>query len=79
MVPLEFHEIYHARDVEKIPRYPKHYYLKWLEEFPIFNGDTHCVIFHIAAFLQYASKINSMHENVLMKLFVASVKGDQRA
>jgi hypothetical protein len=48
---------------------------KWLEQLPKFNGDAHCVIHHVVSFLQYASEINVIHDDILMNLFVHYLEG----
>lgn len=72
--------VYHALDVEKIQGYPNHYSgPKWLEQLPKFNGDAHCVIHHVVSFLQYASEINVIHDDLLMNLFVHYLEGEQKS
>lgn len=74
MTTWEFHEQYDTLDVEKIRGYPNHLSLEWLEHLPKFGSDA---INHVVTFLRYTSKINVIHDDALIKLFVYSLERDQ--
>jgi hypothetical protein len=50
----------------------------WRENFPKFDGDPTLAITHVVNYMRYASSINVMHEDVLMKIFVSSLDLSQR-
>jgi hypothetical protein len=52
--------------------------VEWVEDLPKFDGDPLFSISHVVNFLKYASKINVMHEDVLMRLLAYSLEGKQR-
>jgi len=71
----DFHELYLAIDLQKIPRCPNNCSPKWLKYIPKFDGDVPFVAQHISSFFKAITKLNIMHEDVLMKLFVFSLEG----
>jgi hypothetical protein len=50
-----------------------------LEYCPQFDGDALLATTHAVKFHKYTSKINVMHEGMLMRLFVNSLEGKQLA
>jgi hypothetical protein len=50
-----------------------------MEEYiPKFDGDIHFATQHVTSFLDFVSRLNVMHEDVLIRLFVYSLEGDPR-
>jgi diadenosine tetraphosphatase ApaH/serine/threonine PP2A family protein phosphatase len=72
MAPWEFHEVYRNIDAKRIPRYPNHYSLDWLEDCPTFDGYPILATSHDMKFLKYTSKINVIHENIDDTIFLLS-------
>lgn len=78
MAPWDLHEMYHALAVNDIPKYPTRYNSNYITNVLKFDGDPSSTIDHIAKFIEYASEINLVHEDALMKLFINSLGIDQR-
>jgi hypothetical protein len=51
---------------------------EWRENFPKFNGDPTLAVTHVVNYMKYASSLNVLHEDVLMKIFVSSLESSQR-
>jgi hypothetical protein len=45
---------------------------------PKFDGDAHFASQHVTSFLKFVSKLNIIHEDVFIKLFVYSLEGDPK-
>jgi hypothetical protein len=73
-LPREFHKVYPSIYVKNIPRYPNHLPTKWRESCPKFNGDPTLAVTHVINYMKYASRLNVLHEDVLMKFFVSSLE-----
>jgi hypothetical protein len=71
--------VYPSLDVHNIPKYPNHYSTEWRENFLKFNGDPTLAITHVVNYMKYASSLNVLHEDVLMKIFVSSLESSQRS
>jgi hypothetical protein len=67
-LPWEFHKVYPSLDVQNIPGYPNHFSIEWRENFPKFNGDPALAVTHVMNYMKYASSLNVLHEDVLMKI-----------
>jgi hypothetical protein len=52
--------------------------LEWRESFPKFNGDPTLAVTHVVNYMKYASSLDVLHEDVLMKIFVSSLESSQR-
>lgn len=52
-----------------IPRYSNKNPLRWAEHLPTFCGDAHLAAHHVASFMDYISKVNVEHEDVVMRMF----------
>ena len=76
-LPWDFHKVYPSLDIHNIPRYPNHYSLEWRESCPKFNGDLALAFTHVVNYMKYASSLDVMHEDVLMKIFVSSLESSQ--
>jgi hypothetical protein len=74
MAPWELHEMFPSLDINNIPGYPNHFSPDWLDDCPKFDGDPSSAITHVVKFLKYASKINVIHEDVLIRLFLVSLE-----
>jgi hypothetical protein len=48
-------------------------------KFPKFNGDPTLAVTHVVNYMKYASSLNVLHEDVLMKIFVSSLESSQRS
>jgi hypothetical protein len=80
MAPWKFHELYPPIDVEKIPKYSHKLPLKWWEKkIPKFDGDALFATQHITSSLKFVSKLNIIHEDVFIKIFVYSLEGDPKS
>jgi hypothetical protein len=77
-LPWAFHKVYPSIDVQNIPGYSNLYPAGWRENCPKFDGDPTLVVTHVVNYMRYASSINVMHEDVLMKNFVSSLNSIQR-
>jgi hypothetical protein len=77
-LPWDFHKVYPSLDVHNFHRYPNHCSPEWRESFPEFNGDPTLVVTHIVNYMKYASSINVLHEEVLMKICVSSLETMKR-
>jgi hypothetical protein len=71
--------VYPSIDVQNIPGYPNHCSTEWRESFPKFNGDPTLAVTHVVNYMKYASSLNVLHEDVLMKIFVSSLESSQRS
>jgi hypothetical protein len=69
--------VYPSLDVHNIPRYPNHCSADWRENFPKFNGDPALAVTHIMEYMKYASRLNVLYEDVLMKCFLSSLEKSQ--
>jgi hypothetical protein len=76
--PWAFHKVYPSFDVQDIPGYPNHFPTEWRENCPKFNGDPTLAVTHAVNYMKYASSLNVLHEDVLMKIFVSSLETSQR-
>ena len=72
MATWPFHVLYPSFDVTEIPRYLNEFPPKWEEYIPKFDGDIHFIAQHVASFLNFVSRFNIVHEDVLIRLFVYS-------
>jgi hypothetical protein len=77
-LPWEFHKVYPSFDVQDIPGYPNHCSPKWRESCPKFDGDPALAVTHVMNYMKYASSLNVLHEDVLMKIFVSSLESSQK-
>jgi hypothetical protein len=58
--------------------YPNKAPPRWTEHLPRFHGDTHLAAHHVASFMDYISKLNVEHEDVMMRMFSHSLVGDAK-
>jgi hypothetical protein len=58
--------------------YPNEFPLEWNENVSNFDGEYSQAIINIVSLLKYVSKLNVMHEDVLIKIFLVSLEGDQK-
>jgi hypothetical protein len=77
-LPWEFHKVYPSIDVWNILIYLNHFPTGWREGFPKFNGDSSLTVTHVVNYMKYASSLNVLHEDVLMKFFVSSLESSQK-
>jgi hypothetical protein len=49
-----------------------------MKHIPKFDGNAHFVTQHVISFLEFVSKLNVIHEEVLIRLFVSSLEGDPK-
>jgi len=77
MAPWELHERYPSLDIKNAPGYPNHYSPYWLDDCLKFDGDHSLAISHIVKFLKQISKVNVVHEDVLMRLCTYSIKSQR--
>jgi hypothetical protein len=77
-LPWAFHKVYPSIDVQNIPGYPNYFPTEWRESCPKFSGDPTLAVTHVVNYMRYASSINVLHEDVLMKIFVSSLESSQR-
>jgi hypothetical protein len=77
-LPWEFHKVYPSIDVQGIPRYPNYFHMEWSSSYPKFSGDPTLVVTHVMNYMRYASSINVLHEDLLMKKFASSLESCQR-
>ena len=78
-LPWDFHKVCPSLDIQNIPGYPNHCSSEWRESCPKFNGDPTLVVIHVINYMKYASSLNVLHENVLMKISVSSLESSQRS
>jgi hypothetical protein len=78
MLQTSTHERFPSLGIKDIIGYPNHFSLDWVYDCPKFNGDPTLAITHIVRFLKYTSKINVIHEDVLIKLFLVSLEPRQK-
>ena len=71
--------MYPSIDVQNIPGYPNHCSTEWRASCPKFNGDLALAVTHVVNYVKYASSLNVLHEDVLMKIFVFSLESSQRS
>lgn len=64
-------------DVKDIPRFPNCWDTNSMINVPKFDSDPSLAIDHIAIFIKYASKVNMVHKDALMRLFINSPRTDQ--
>jgi hypothetical protein len=77
-LPWAFHKVYPSLDVQNIPGYSNLFPAGWRENCPKFDGDPTLAVTHVVNYMRYASSINVMHEDVLMKFCVSSLDSSQR-
>jgi hypothetical protein len=77
MAPWELHAMFPSLDFNNFPGYPNHFCPNWLDDCPKFDGDPSSTITHVVKFLKYASKINVVHEDVLIRFFLVSLEARQ--
>jgi hypothetical protein len=77
-LPWAFNKVYSSHNVQNIPGYPNLCPAWWREKWPKFDGDPTLVVTHVVKYMRYASSINVMHEDVLMKIFVYYLDSSQR-
>jgi hypothetical protein len=82
-LPWAFHKVYASSDVHDILGYPNHCPIEWRANCPKFNGDPPLAVTHVAKYINYASSLDLLredvlHEDVLMKIFVSSLEPSQR-
>jgi hypothetical protein len=77
-LPWASHKVYPFFDVHDIPRYPNHCSLEWRACCPKFDGDPALAVTHVVNDMKYASNLNVLHEDVLMKIFVSSLESSQK-
>jgi hypothetical protein len=78
-LPRDFHKVYPFFGIQNIPRYPNQDFGEWRESFPKFNGDPNLEITHVLKYMTYDSRLNVLHEYVLIKIFVSSLESSQRS
>jgi hypothetical protein len=69
-LPWEFHKVDPSFDVQDIPGYPNYCSLEWRESCSKFDGDPALAVTHVVNYMKYASSLNVLHEDVLMKICV---------
>jgi hypothetical protein len=75
---MGFHMVYPSFYVQDIFGYPNHYSPEWRASFPKFNGDPSLAITHVINYMKYASSLDVLQEDVLMKIFVSSLESSQK-
>jgi hypothetical protein len=78
MEPWAFHKVYPSFDVHDIRGYPNHCSSRWRVSCPKFNGDPTLAVTHVMNYMRYASRLNVLHEYVLMKICVSSLESIQK-
>lgn len=78
MVLWGLHKIFPAMDVKEVPGYLNPWDTNCRKNNPKFNGDPSSVVDHVVKFLKNTSKINMVHEDALMSLFINSLREDWR-
>jgi hypothetical protein len=73
MAPWELHELFLLLILRIFLDTQISFLPKWENNILKFNGDVVCVILHISSFLDYVSKLNERHEDVLIILFICSL------
>jgi hypothetical protein len=73
-LPWPFHKVYPSIDIQNIPGYPNYFSMEWRTCCPKLNSDPTLVVTHVVNYMRYASSINVLHEDVLMKIFVSSLE-----
>jgi hypothetical protein len=81
--PYAFHKVYPSFDFHDIPGYPNHCSMEWRTSCPKFNGDPALAVTHVVNYMNYASILvvlheDVIHEDVLMNIFVTSLELSQR-
>jgi hypothetical protein len=74
MAPWELHENFPSFCIKNVLGYPNHFSLNWWDDCPKIDGDPSSTITQVVKFLKYTSKINVIHEYVLIRLFVLSLE-----
>jgi hypothetical protein len=77
-LPWAFHNVYPSLDVQNVPGYPNHCPTEWRASCPKFDGDPALTLTHVVNYMKYASSLNVLHEDVLMKIFASSLKSSQK-
>jgi hypothetical protein len=77
-LPREFHKVYPSFDVQDLSGYPNHFSLEWRERCPKFDVDPSLTFTHVMNYMKYASSLNVLHEDVLMKIFMSSLESSQK-
>jgi hypothetical protein len=77
-LPWAFHNVYPSFDVQNVPGYPNHCPTEWRASCPKFDGDPALAVTHVVNYMKYASSLNVLHEDVLMKIFVSSLESSQK-
>jgi hypothetical protein len=70
--------VYPSFDVQDIRGYPNHCSPEWRESCPKFDGDPTLAVTYVMNYMKYASSLNLLHEDVLMKFFVSSLESSQK-
>jgi hypothetical protein len=78
MAPWELHEMFPSLDINNVPGYPNHFSSDWGNDCPKLDGDLSSAITHVVKFLKYTSKINVIHKDVLIRLFLISLEARQK-
>ena len=71
-------EMYPYLDVKDILAYPNIYGMNCIINVPKFDYDPSLSIDHVVIFLKCTSEINMVHEDAIMRLFIDSLKENQR-
>jgi hypothetical protein len=77
-LPWYLHKVYPSFDVQDIPGYPNHFPMEWRVNYPKFDGDPTLAVTHVVNYMKYASSLDVLHEDVLMKICVSSPESSQR-
>jgi hypothetical protein len=76
-LPWDFHKAYPSFDVQDIHGYSNHFSSKWRARVPRFNGDPTLTVTHVINYMKYASSLDVLHEDVLMKICVSPLESSK--
>jgi hypothetical protein len=66
--------VYPYFDFQSVLGYLNYFSLEWRVSFPKFDGDPSLAVTHVVEYMKYSSRLNVLHEYVLIIFFVYSLE-----